>query len=57
MSNVINLDDYRPHSTCEMQCGCGKIWQAVYPSHCTDLQCPQCGIMVKIEQQDTNGKE
>ena len=47
--NVINLDDYRPHSNCEMQCFyCNYIWIATYPSECKELECPSCGIMIKI---------
>lgn len=51
MSNLINLDEYRPHGTRSMTCKCcGHDWVAVYPLpvpkdpdvfYC--LQCPNCG--------------
>ena len=50
MDNVINIDDYRPHSNARMKCDCGKEWIATYPSQCTELECPECSKMVKIDE-------
>lgn len=53
--NVVQLDDFRPHSTCQMTCPCGKVWQAVFMTVCTRLECPACGQMVSVYPEDENG--
>lgn len=47
MSNVLNLDDHRPHDAVYVACiECGKDWVAVVPTaHNVTLECPKCGAM------------
>ena len=50
MTNVINLDDQRPHNSSYVACcGCGKDWVAVVDArHEGMLECPECGHMAGV---------
>jgi hypothetical protein len=46
MSNVANLDDYRPHETAYVVCmTCAHDWIAVFPTGSQPLECGKCGAM------------
>lgn len=43
-SNVIVLDEYRPHMAGEFICyHCLHAWVAVWDARMTELDCPECG--------------
>jgi len=43
MTDVINIDDHRPHEARSVECvACGKKWVAVFPVDTKQLECPQC---------------
>lgn len=45
MSDIINLDDHRPHRSGQAKCtNCKHVWAAVSPVGCDDLECPECGL-------------
>lgn len=49
MSNVISLDDFRPHLSGPAICsGCHHEWQAVAPVGAWELECPKCGRMMGL---------
>lgn len=44
MSNVVQLDEMRPHRTADITCGrCAYRWVAVFPENTYGLCCPECG--------------
>ena len=44
MSNVISMDDHRPHLSGPCQCvACRHEWVAVAPVGTTVMTCPSCG--------------
>jgi hypothetical protein len=46
MTEVINLDDHRPHDARYVVCmKCAKDWVAVAPVGVKNLECPECGEM------------
>ncbi len=45
MSEIIELDSHRPHTTTSMLCVCGQRWQSVYPLGTEALECPSCSKM------------
>ena len=46
MSEVISLDDHRPHSSRYVACmACAHDWVAVAPATTLTLECPSCGLM------------
>lgn len=50
MSEVLNLDDYRPHCVHDVQCPeCLKGWLAVCLASVSSLECPGCGGMVEVD--------
>jgi hypothetical protein len=50
VADVVELDDFRPHSNAKMHCQCGYVWIATYPSVCNKLECPSCSTMVIIQE-------
>jgi hypothetical protein len=43
MTNVISLDEARPHMTGNAMClQCGEKWVAVAPIGTVELECPEC---------------
>lgn len=43
MSDVISLDEHRPHMTGTVRClACGHNWHAVAPLGTLFLECPEC---------------
>jgi len=47
MSDIIELDDHRPHATTSVECKCcSHKWVAVYPVTANYLECPGCHEMV-----------
>ena len=46
MSDVIKLEDYRPHEAQYVVCmSCGYDWVAVFPVGVTKLECSDCGAL------------
>jgi hypothetical protein len=45
-AGIVHLDDFRPHYSASVECGCGYRWQAVYPEDATKLECAKCGAFV-----------
>jgi hypothetical protein len=46
MSEVINLDEHRPHTSRYVACmKCAHDWVAVAPVGATALECSECGEM------------
>jgi hypothetical protein len=46
MSDIINLDDHRPHEARYVACmKCAHDWVAVFPVKATALECSKCGEM------------
>lgn len=44
MTNVVNLDDHRPHAGGPALClECRHEWHAVAPVGVLSFECPQCG--------------
>ena len=47
MSDIVNIDDYRPHMVQEVKCNhCGYEWVAVFPEDTEKLECPKCAKKV-----------
>lgn len=45
-SNVIAIDEFRPHAVAEMECHWGHRWVAVFQPGTEKLECPGCGAMI-----------
>ena len=46
MTQIIQLDDHRPHKAQYVACmKCAQDWVAVAPAGATNLECPSCGEM------------
>lgn len=45
-SNVVSLDEHRPHNASYVACmDCGHDWPCVHPPEVVDFECPNCGHM------------
>lgn len=58
MTNVISLDEYKPHISGEATClTCGHEWMAVAPIGTVELECSEChtfkGVFVGMTAPDT----
>jgi len=46
MSNVVSINEYRPHISGEARCiHCSHEWVAVVPSGTVRLECPECSLL------------
>jgi hypothetical protein len=46
MTNVVRLDEHRPHTVKYVTCmNCAHDWVAVAPVGVTSLECSECGAM------------
>lgn len=44
MGDVVNLDEYRPHTSGSCTClECSAEWTGVIPAGVRAVQCPECG--------------
>jgi predicted nucleic-acid-binding Zn-ribbon protein len=52
MSNIVDIDNHREHSTVHAKCKyCGHAWMAVYPTGLpASLQCPKCTEYTPISE-------
>lgn len=47
MTNVLDIDDFRPHSVAKINCDrCDHSWISTFPSICKILEKPCCGKFI-----------
>ena len=43
MTNIVSIDDHRPHQTSYVACfDCGKDWIAIAPANTMQFECQKC---------------
>lgn len=44
MDNVLDIDDFRPHTNAKIYCeSCNHYWISTFPTSCLILEKPCCG--------------